>query len=72
MFYPSTEKEGEMRTGTQELDGEEKPGRATTCKWRCASGEIMPILPPSEYISAGTTEEMPGPCFKMPGLCCLL
>lgn len=57
---------------TQELDGEEKPGKATTCKCRCVSGETAPILPSSEYISAGTIEEMHGPCFKVPDLCCLL
>lgn len=35
---------------THELDGKEKPGMAPTCKWRCVSGEAMPILPSSEYI----------------------
>lgn len=45
----------------QGLGGEEQKEEAAACKWRHVSGETMPVLLGSEWISAGTTEKMHGP-----------
>lgn len=45
----------------QGLGGEEQKGETTTCKWRHMSGETMPVLLGSEWISVGTIEKTHGP-----------